>query len=558
MVSSDKWVVQLVIDQCVAHGVNTFVFSPGSRNAPFAIAVSNHESLESYIIHDERSAGFFAIGLSEKNNAPVALCCTSGSAVTNYFPSITEAFYRNIPLVIISADRPSAWINQGDGQTIRQVGLFKEFVLYDCHLEDSPLTNTTQWQYQRETALLFSKVTGPSKGPVHINVGLNEPLYQQVEKSQDLSRRIHLITNSTLKEKDLEPILQAIESKKTMVLCGQMPSNPKLQESLATFSQRSNVAVLVENTSNLQFNRFNACVDRSLACLPEDLVKEYQPEILLSIGGAVVSKKMKEFLRSSPLEMHLKVGFHFPLMDTFQQLSHSYICDPIDFFNQLNVSAPNAPLSNYFEKWKHLDNRGKDLLSLFKPETNQLTDFKVYQILMSTLDSNSALHMGNSSVIRYCQLFDPILGCNYFANRGTSGIDGSMSTAFGYAINDDRINVIVVGDISFLYDSAALQMEGIPSHVKIIIINNQGGGIFRIISGSRDSPQLEKYFEAQHDHTGSFAAAFGWQYTSVATTEELTVVLPAVLSSKTKSILEIRTQREINPMVFHDFYNSLK
>lgn len=558
MVSSDKWVVQLVIDQCVAHGVKHIVFSPGSRNAPFAIAASKHDSIETYVIHDERSAGFFGIGLSEKTEAPVALCCTSGSAPANYVPAITEAYYRNIPLIVISADRPNAWINQGDGQTIQQLGLFKEFVRYSCHLEDGNLTPTTQWQYQRETALLFSKATGMNRGPVHLNVGLSEPLYREAEKTSNLSRTIHFPINRSVDEASLQPVQQAIEGKKTMVICGQMPPNPKLQSVLATFSERNDVVILVENTSNLQSERFNACIDRSLASLPASTLEAFQPEILISIGGAVVSKKIKDFLRTTPLEMHIKVGFDFPEMDTYQQLSHSFLCDPIDFFSQLNESAPLKSQSNFFGKWKQLDYKGKDLLAEFTQETEHFTDFEVYQILMRTLEEGTTLHMGNSSVVRYCQLFDPIHQCNYFANRGTSGIDGSLSTALGYASKDEGLNVIIVGDISFLYDSAALQIQTTQSNVKILLINNHGGGIFRIIPGPRESDQLERYFEAQHGHTGAFAAQLGWEYSAVSTAKAFADALPSFLASDLRSILEIQTEREVNPKILNDFFTFIK
>lgn len=558
MVSSDKWVVQLVIDQCVAHGVKHIVFSPGSRNAPFAIAASKHDSIETYVIHDERSAGFFAIGLSEKTEAPVALCCTSGSAPANYLPAITEAYYRNIPLIVISADRPNAWINQGDGQTIQQLGLFKEFIRYSCHLEDGNLTPTTQWQYQRETALLFSKVNGNAKGPVHLNVGLSEPLYREAEKTTNLSRTIHFPIIPGVTPAEMAGLHEKIDGKKTLVICGQMPQNDPLQSVLATFSQRNNVVVLVENTSNLQSERFNACIDRSLASLPKESVGDFQPDILISLGGAIVSKKIKDFLRSTRLEMHVKVGFDFPEMDTFQQLSHSFICNPIAFFEALNHLHPQTVQPNFFGKWKQLDYIGKDLLYAFKPETDFFTDFEAYQMLMDAVEENTNLHMGNSSVVRYCQLFDPLSRCRYFANRGTSGIDGSISTALGYAIQDERLNLVIVGDISFLYDSAALQIQNTKANVKILLINNQGGGIFRIIPGPRESDQLERFFEAKHTHTGAFAAQLGWEYQSVNTAHEFKETLPEFLASNNKSILEIQTEREVNPKILNDFFTFIK
>ena len=174
MICSDKWVVQLVVDQCKAHNISHWVFSPGSRNAPFAITIDSDPYFHTTVIHDERSAAFFALGMAERLNQPVVLCCTSGSAPANYLPAITEAFYRNIPLLVVSADRPQAWTDQGDGQTIRQLNLFNDFTHRVVHLEDGPLNHQTLWQYQRETALLFDKLS--AVGPAHIKSKQNTPL----------------------------------------------------------------------------------------------------------------------------------------------------------------------------------------------------------------------------------------------------------------------------------------------------------------------------------------------------------------------------------------------
>ncbi|MEY3049925.1 MAG: 2-succinyl-5-enolpyruvyl-6-hydroxy-3-cyclohexene-carboxylic-acid synthase, partial [Bacteroidota bacterium] len=434
MICSDKWVVQLVVDQCKARNISHWVFSPGSRNAPFAITVDSDPYFHTTVIHDERSAAFFALGIAERLNQPVVICCTSGSAPANYLPAITEAYYRNIPLLVVSADRPQAWTDQGDGQTIRQLNLFKDFTHSVVHLEDGPLSDQTLWQHQRETAILFDKLQ--HYGPAHINLGLSEPLYQTASKERTFERNITILQNFSPSKEAIHTIAKEIEGKKVMVLCGQLSENLALLQALELFASNSNVVVLTENTSNLWCERFNACIDRSLNRIDKTNEEDFMPEVLISFGGAVVSKRIKSFLRKSKLHMHIRLGISFPAMDTYQQLSHSLVCEPAAFFQALNEKLSNKATVNYFGKWKQLDYEIKDRMPLFLPETDLLTDFHVYQAFFELVPEGTTIHMANSSVIRYCQLFDPIKGCHYFANRGTSGIDGSTSTALGYASKD--------------------------------------------------------------------------------------------------------------------------
>lgn len=556
MICSDKWVVQLVVDQCKAHNIAQWVFSPGSRNAPFAITVDSDPFFHTTVIHDERSAAFFALGLAERLNKPVVLCCTSGSAPANYLPAITEAYYRNIPLLVVSADRPQAWTDQGDGQTIRQLNLFKDFTHSVVHLEDGPLTNQTKWQYQRESAILFNKLQ--HDGPAHLNVGLSEPLYQTIQKESTFERTITTIQNFSPSKEIIHGIANAIEGKKIMVLCGQLSEDLALLHALETFSSWSNVVVLTENTSNLRHERFNACIDRSLNSIEKDNEEDFMPEVLISLGGAVVSKRIKSFLRKSELHMHIRVGISFTTMDTYQQLSHSIVCDPASFFCALNDQRLNKATVNYFGKWKQLDYEIKDRMPLFQPKLDLLTDFHVYQAFFELVPEGTTIHMANSSVIRYCQLFDPVKGCSYFGNRGTSGIDGSTSTALGYASADERPNVLITGDVSFLYDSNALRLRALAPNLKIILINNQGGGIFRIIDGSKDSPQRSRFFEAAHPIQGTIAKEYGWKYKQCHTKNDLDKQLHALLYTEQINCLEILTDADESPKTLKDFFTFVK
>lgn len=555
MITSNKWTVQLVIDQCVAHGVIHWVFSPGSRNAPLAIAAEHHPAIETVVIHDERSAAFFALGLAEQLGQPVALCCTSGSAPANYLPAITEAYYRSIPLLVVSADRPMAWTDQGDGQTIRQHGIFKDFTHRVLHLEDRKEESSTLWEYQRDSAFLLNQL---ALGPVHINLGLSEPLYGTETKDRFYHRTISLIENQSIDTMLVETLVELMKNRKVMVLCGQHPPTPGLQEALETFGSNEQVVVLTENTSNLFSHRFNACIDRSLNSIDASIETDFMPDILITVGGAVVSKRIKTFLRRAPLLAHIRIGLDFPEMDTYQQLTHSIKASSLAFFEAMNRNKAISQGSSYFKRWKDLDLEAQRKCERFITPQDKLVDFEVYRAFFALLPEDSVVHLGNSSVIRYAQLFNPIKGCTYLANRGTSGIDGCISTAMGYASKDQRLNVLLIGDVSFLYDVNALQLRELSPNLKIILINNQGGGIFNIIDGSKDSPQRAKYFEAKHPRNGSVAAAFGWKYRQIEDRNLLTHALQELLQSTEIECLEISTNDEISPRTLDDFFTFVK
>jgi len=554
--TSNKWVVQLLMDQCIAHGIVDWVFSPGSRNAPLAISADNHPDISTTVIHDERSAAFFALGLAERLQTPVALCCTSGSAPVNYLPAVTEAFYRNIPLLIVSADRPSAWVDQGDGQTIRQQHIFNDFSHRIVHLEDQPLRDEVLWEYQRTSAMAMQQLR--HNGPVHINVALAEPLYDTQEKTSHFQRVIQLHYNQNPDPNTMDAIHKLIEGKKIMVLCGQMPENTRLLQALEMFADQSHVVVLTENISNLPSNKFNACIDRSLYKINKSVSAAYAPEILISVGGAVVSKRIKSFLRTVNLEAHIRVGVHFPEMDTYQHLTHSVVCHPELFFEALNGRLQSLSLHNFSGKWKQLDYEIQDRMPHFKLADDLLTDFRVYQTFFDWVPEGCVIHMANSSVIRYCQLFDPIPQCLYFANRGTSGIDGSVSTALGYASKDHRMNILLVGDVSYLYDLNALQLRYLVSNFKILLLNNQGGGIFRIIDGAKDSPQRGRYFEAAHAQHGAVCQAFGWQYRRVEKVSDLDHAMQEFLFTENFNCLEVYTSPEESPVALQKFINFIQ
>lgn len=563
MISSNKIGVQIIVEECVAHGMKHVVCSPGSRNAPFVIAFDEHPEIKCYVVHDERSAAFFGMGMAQQLNEPVGIVCTSGSASLNYYPAIAEAFYQCIPLVVITADRPLEWVNQGDGQTIVQKDVYKNHIRYSCQFSEKINTEDEKWYLQREIAIAFSEGNTVWKGPIHFNVALNEPLYGTSDIEVSKTRKIEIVRGFfQFNSAQAIELTKSINVPKIMIICGQLNPDKVLLEQLKLFAEDTSVVVLVENTSNLVDMRFIHCIDRTLNSISEEELKDFAPDLLITIGGAVVSKKIKAYLRKySPTE-HWKVGYEFPYMDTYQCLSKSFQTDATSFFREINTLNNEKNTSNYGSNWKQRDFIVQDKMADFFSHV-EFSDLKAFETILDYLPEMSHLHMANSSVVRYCQLFDPIKSIQYWSNRGTSGIDGSSSTACGASIiKKDNLHLLITGDVSFLYDSNAFWNQYLQPNLRIVLINNGGGGIFKIIPGPASSNQLEKYFEAKHTMDAeNISKAFNLEYFFADSTQLIEDQMETFFSyneTGRPKLLEINTTAIDNHNKLEEFFQSMK
>jgi 2-succinyl-5-enolpyruvyl-6-hydroxy-3-cyclohexene-1-carboxylate synthase len=563
MISSNKKGVQILVEQCIAHGMKHVVFSPGSRNAPFIIAFDEHPDVKCSVIHDERSAAFFAMGMAQQLNEPVGIICTSGSALLNYYPAVAEAYYQSIPLVVITADRPSEWVDQGDGQTIVQHEVFKNHIRYSCTLGEKASSSDEEWFLEREISTAFNHGNGNWKGPIHINMSFNEPLYGTEEIEQKKGKVIQSMSSffqlNSSQEIELKNIWE--NSPKKMIICGQLPIDKPLLDQLKQLSDDTSVVVIVENTSNQVHQSFVHCIDRTLNAISADELEDFSPDLLITLGGAVVSKRIKSYLRKYNAKNHWKVGFEFPYMDTFQILSHTFECSACSFTTLLNSFGSERNVSSFGSKWKQKDFMVQDKLPAFF-ESAPYSDLKVFETILDYIPEMSHLHMANSSVVRYCQLFDPVPSINYWSNRGTSGIDGSSSTAFGAAsIDTTSWNTLITGDVSFFYDSNAFWNNHLGPNIRIFMINNGGGGIFKIIPGPNSTNQLKDYFVAEHSFSAEYICkAFLVDYFKANSIEGIENQMEAFFEYEENGrpkLMEIFTPSDINPTVLEDFFNKM-
>lgn len=550
---SAKRSIQLLAYLLKEYGISNVVISPGSRNAPLAIHFSETDGLNCYSIVDERSAGFVGLGMAKSEKKPVALTCTSGSAAANYYPAVTEAFYSNIPLLLLTADRPSDYVDIFDGQTIRQQGIFQQHSYGDFQLVEDSKTNAEEENFSIIKKAIERCIE--KQGPVHINIPLEEPLYEMVAELP-----VFPPVEKTLQKKTytLPPRLAANWhlSKRVLILVGTRDYSEELQMQLAQLVKNHSAVVLTEVNSNLHHEKFFPYIDRYIFNFTEEDYRTYAPDLLITIGQNVVSKKVKQFLRKAAPKNHWHIdeAWH---PDTFFVLNEKIESRPEAFFSQLLKHITPEPQA-YYNLWDVLRDK-KDLKHQEYCLKTSFSDFKFFEILSDKIPENVQLHFSNSSAIRYAQLFEYKKN-HIHCNRGTSGIDGSTSTAMGFAMRQQQQTVLVTGDVSFFYDINGLWNPYIPPYTRIIIFNNAGGEIFKFIPGPDTTNALEEFILTRHHHNAEYLAKhFGFSYSKADDEDILIRILDNFFKPDAKpKILEVDTTAVENAAVLKAYFEFLK
>ena len=552
MIYPKKELAQLIVHACETHKIETVIVSPGSRNAPLIIGFHNNPKIEALSIVDERSAAFFALGIAQQTQKPVALVCTSGSALLNYYPAIAEAYFSNIPLIVLSADRPKHLLNIGDGQTINQKNVFKNHILMSANLEEGK--SLQNFNIVNKTI----KKAIDKNGPVHINIPFNEPLYETTSKAIKFTELEKVVKISLLDEEPLDVDELDVfakrwnASKKKMVLIGVNFPSEMIQTQINHLLEDDSVLVLTETTSNIYHTKIINGIDKLIATLTKKEKEELRPDILLTFGGMVISKKIKQYLREFKPKDHWHVDKKTTL-NTYHCLSHHFKVSAELFFSQFFfLSKVNK--STYQSKFLHVKKNIEIEHNEFL-EKIEFSDLKVYDNIIKSIPKNYNLQLANSSVVRYSQLFNLDNTLNVFCNRGTSGIDGSTSTAVGFAHSSNRKTLFITGDISFYYDSNAFFNKYLKKDFRVIIINNSGGGIFRFIPGPQTTNALE-YFETTHDlNAKNICQMHGLTYLSVDDLDDLSKKLDKFYNKSTKAkVLEIFTPKDINDKILKEYF----
>ena len=542
-----------------ANGIHHLVVSPGSRNAPVITVFCNDPGFQCISIVDERSAAFFAMGMALALNEPVAIVCTSGSAALNYAPAIAEAYYQHVPLLVLTADRPVEWIDQADGQTIRQRDVFAGYVRKSVELPQETHSKDALWFNDRLVSEALNALHSPAGGPVHINLPFAEPLYGFGGNDRESAKRIQQTTLTTqLTAASLELFRKEWESHpRKLILAGQFAPHDEIADGLNHLACEKDVVVLTESTTNAHGDKLIQTIDRCLSVLDHKKA-DYTPDMLITLGGQVVSKRIKSFLRKAAIKTHWHIDPIDWQVDTYQHLTHGIQLSASDFLKQILPLPLSKNDQSFFNRWQQVNQTAKSRHQTFLSNCS-FTDLKVFETVFEATPSQYDIHLANSTPVRYAQLFDHPKNQRFLSNRGTSGIDGCTSTAAGFCFVSDKPSLLITGDLAFFYDSNALWNPNLPKDLHILLINNQGGGIFRYIDGPDTTNLLETYFEARHQTSARhLASAYQLDYYEAADLTELKQILPTFLAPHNRAvILEVHTPPELSADTLRAYFDSL-
>ena len=556
-ITTNKEACNILVDVLVQHGVKHVVISPGSRNAPLIVAFTRTEGIDAQVIVDERSAAFVALGMAQQTGEPVALVCTSGTALLNYSPAVAEAYYQKLPLIVVSADRPKEWIDQDDSQTIRQFEALSQFVKRSYDIPSRCDDDTARWYVNRICNEAMMQALNGRRAPVHINVQLGEPLASLGEWSKKTRCIEMTMPSSKLEESEIIRLATSLRGRKVLIIAGFMQPNKQLETALAELEQSPNVVVMTETIANMPHHRFIRAIDRTLLAMG-DKQAEYRPDVLITIGGAIVSRKIKTFLRQYSPDEHWYVGVNDVTVDCMQCLTRHIQTDPATFFTQLNdyfFLFGVAKDTGYSWEMSKLAFAGKNLLDGYIKNI-EWSDMLAMDCIFRVLRQHKrfSLQLSNGTVIRYAQLFGDSISVPNFCNRGVSGIDGSTSTALGASLVRGGTTILITGDMSFMYDLSGLASMYNSKKFKIIVLCNGGGGIFRFVKGTASLPELEDYFVVNRQvNIKGYAAAFGFEYLEADCIFSLKKNLDAFLNMKSPVILSVKTDGKISGEILTNY-----
>lgn len=556
---TDKEYVRILFDTLINQGVDTIVSSPGSRNIPLLLAAEARKGkLRDIIIADERTASFVALGMAIAEHKPVALCCTSGTAMLNYAPAAAEALYQGVPLILITADRPIQWIDQDDSQTIRQFKCLSNIVKQSYDIPAiTDINDENRWYVARIAADAVLRASSPKEGPVHINVQIESPLggsieYQDASPSSD--KRIYSNRSDIYPSDELiERFASKARGKKILIVCGFSADGEALSPSMRRLAQHPDIEILTENISNIDLPYESTAIDTLFVCMDKDDRERLRPDIVISTGGALISRMLKEYLRNySPAE-HWHIGFNENLVDCFKSITANIFCQPAAFFSKMaEAMPPSESACDFSDLWANLRMEVQKRQTEFL-ETTGWSELLAFKEMIEKTPAAYSFFFSNGTPIRYAQLFRQLPGRKCYCNRGVSGIDGTNATAAGMAMASKTPVMLVSGDLSFSYDTGILGLNGLPDDFKTVVINNNGGGIFRYVRQSRCLEERERFFSATNlIPIEGIARAYGWHYFLADSKDSFKDVFDVFLSTP-RALLEIIVDVEESASVLNSY-----
>jgi len=542
---------------CFRQGVRKVIIAPGSRNAPLILAFTDHPGLECLSITDERSAAYFATGIAQHSGEPVALVCTSGTAVLNFAPAIAEAYYQNLSLIVITADRAAETIDQADGQTIRQSNIYANYIktCVELPVETVQDDDLAFCDRQVSQAIDISK-TAPC-GPVQINIPLREPIYEALPDYHSQPKIIQTLPSDlTISSSGLQKLSESWTSySKKLIVIGVQPKNESLNELATLLAREPDVVVVGENLSNISCEHLICRPEVFFASLTEGEKVTYQPELLITIGHSAISKQMKLYLKAHRPFEHWQFESSLPYADTYKGLTSIVPGKAVKILDKMPLGKTKSCFAGVYQQQMETISKRHDAFV----ENAPLSDMSVVTQLLKLVPTGTIMQLANSTSVRWTQLFPTRDDLSYFCNRGTSGIDGSLSTAAGFAYSSKQPTLFLTGDLSFIYDSNGMWNNYLGGNFKIIVMNNNGGNIFKFIGDSQLMSDCEKYFTTPHHvNVKSLVEAYGLDYIGCNQTEALEDNLIALFNGKKAAVLEIFTDEVLNTENYKGYFKNIK
>lgn len=536
-----------------AHGVHNVVIAPGSRHYPIVRSLEVDSDFQLYSVVDERSMGFFAIGVIRAIGAPVAVLTTSGTASVNLASAVADAYYQRLPLVAITADRSPQLLNQMEDQMINQVDLFQGMVRKRALLRTIQ-GDIDHWYDNRvlNEALLAMRVNG--SGPVHINVpiikhgGLSYTT-KQLPRARVISH--HTPTNWGTEWSD---VYARLNGKRVMVLWGQSdPIDEDTREALDRFTSRTDSLIVADHLGNLHHA---AALVNAFPALRTGKAQSgtLAPDIVITVGGTLfLIEDVKSLLRSKEVE-HWRVDPDGQVVDPFWQLTDLFQITPVDFFRQAVPDAAPEVADPY--------RQAATGITVETELPGEFGEISTIGALIRRLPADSALHIGNSAVMRMAHLFPIDPSITVLANRGVNGIDGSLSATVGFAAVSRKPTFLVIGDLSFFYDMNALGIRHLSSNLRILLINNGGGALMHDPVPPSFSEQAARHTSAGHEQSArGWVESVGIRYLSATTESELVEALDdlTTLARQEAVLLEVFTDKlaDISQLQRFHYANSI-
>ena len=565
---------RVLFDVLTSQGLRAAVTSPGSRNAPLLMAIAARPQIKARVVVDERAAAFLALGMAMTSNSPAVLCCTSGSALLNYAPAVAEAFHRHVPLIVVSADRPRRWIDQNDSQTMRQHGALRNIVKksFDIPVSDGEAVECCnpafdseyEWYVNRMANDAWLTATSGIPGPVHINVQIDAPIGETAEAVASASASVREIKTlkcpGTLSPAQYRELAESVIGKKILVTAGFMSPDSRLNKSLSSFLQLPGTAICAEPLSNLHLaGHPDACVTDLVLTADDETIQSLRPDVIISVGGAIVSSRLKKFLRSCPDAECWTLGDIDPGVDCYQSLSLHIEADPALFFrgfasivkwmNGHGMYPAESAAAGYAEAWRNARQEAIKRANAYIGSA-PWSELKAMNILLNAMPRKFNLFFSNGTAVRYAGLGLAPMPHACWCNRGISGIEGGNATAVGTAVCYAGPTMLVTGDMSFSYAPEIMGLDIVPDDFKIVVLNNGGGGIFRCIGATSGLPIREEMLCAPHPlPLEGLCRDYGWNYLHAGSETDLNASLPDLFGPG-RHLLEVSVNPSVSASVF--------